>query len=123
MLHCTPTTAPALEALIDASIPLPAASPSPSVMGEDGEVFPNRYDPYEAAPATRISAGIICIDDSESQGEILMIEARPAGVECGKRKRNPPIWFNDYTEIKKKQRPPLTFDPLVPLDERLLDIF
>uniref|UniRef100_A0A803PZX3 Uncharacterized protein n=1 Tax=Cannabis sativa TaxID=3483 RepID=A0A803PZX3_CANSA len=83
MLHRTPMADPAPG-------PSVAASPSPSAMGKDDEVFPDEYDPYEDAPNTPIDASIISIGDSESHGDILALEAPLGGVEFGKRKRNPP---------------------------------
>uniref|UniRef100_A0A803Q856 DUF1985 domain-containing protein n=1 Tax=Cannabis sativa TaxID=3483 RepID=A0A803Q856_CANSA len=96
--------------------PVPLAT-EPPAMGGDDEVFPNGYDPYQDDPATPIDACIIYIGDIESQGEILALEAAPPEVEFKRRKRKRPIWFADYMEKKKKQRPSSTFDPLAPSDE------
>ncbi|XP_060965282.1 uncharacterized protein LOC115723646 [Cannabis sativa] len=120
MLNRPPTTASAPEAPADPSTPPPAASPPV----EEDEVFPDDYDPYEGAPATPIEAQpLIHVHDTESQGEILSIEAQPAVVKSRKRKRKPPVWFGDYTEMKRRHRPSSTFDPLEPPDEKLLTTF
>ncbi|XP_060966506.1 uncharacterized protein LOC133034957 [Cannabis sativa] len=119
MLNRPPTTSSAPEAPADPSTPLSVASPPL----QEEEVFPDGYDPYEGAPATPIDTCIIHVHDKESQGKILAIEAQPAGVKSRKRKRNPLVWFRDYTEMKKKQRPSSTFDPLAPPDEQLFDTF
>ncbi|XP_060968608.1 uncharacterized protein LOC133036132 [Cannabis sativa] len=100
----------------------PTTTASPPV--EEDEVFPDDYDPYEGAPATPIEAQpLIHVHDTESQGEILSIEAQPAVVKSRKRKRKPPVWFGDYTEMKRRHRPSSTFDPLEPPDEKLLTTF
>ncbi|XP_060961888.1 uncharacterized protein LOC133032082 [Cannabis sativa] len=100
----------------------PTTGASPPV--EEDEVFPDDYDPYEGAPATPIEAQpLIHVHDTESQGEILSIEAQPAVVKSRKRKRKPPVWFGDYTEMKRRHRPSSTFDPLEPPDEKLLTTF
>ncbi|XP_060962190.1 uncharacterized protein LOC133032309 [Cannabis sativa] len=120
MLNRPPTTASAPEAPANPSTPPPAASPPV----EEDEVFPDDYDPYEGAPATPIEAQpLIHVHDTESQGEILSIEAQPAVVKSRKRKRKPPVWFGDYTEMKRRHRPSSTFDPLEPPDEKLLTTF
>ncbi|KAM6569655.1 hypothetical protein CsatB_017640 [Cannabis sativa] len=119
MLNRPPTTASAPEAPADPSTPPPAASPPV----EEEEVFPDGYDPYEGAPATPIDTGVIHVHDTESQGEILSIEAQPAVVKSRKRKRNPPVWFGDYTEMKRRHRPSSTFNPLEPPDGKLLVTF
>ncbi|XP_060968578.1 uncharacterized protein LOC133036108 [Cannabis sativa] len=100
----------------------PTTTASPPV--EEDEVFPDDYDPYEGAPATPIEAQpLIHVHDTESQGEILSIEAQPAVVKSRKRKRKPPVWFGDYTEMKRRHRPSSNFDPLEPPDEKLLTTF
>ncbi|XP_060970027.1 uncharacterized protein LOC133037186 isoform X2 [Cannabis sativa] len=120
MLNRPPATASAPEAPADPSTPPPAASPPV----EEDEVFPDDYDPYEGAPATPIEAQpLIHVHDTESQGEILSIEAQPAVVKSWKRKRKPPVRFGDYTEMKRRHRPSSTFDPLEPPDEKLLTTF
>ncbi|KAM6559543.1 hypothetical protein CsatA_028782 [Cannabis sativa] len=120
MLNRPPPTTSAPEAPADPSTPPPAASPPV----EEEEVFPDGYDPYEGAPATPIEAQpVIHVHDTESQGEILSIEAQPAVVKSRKRKRNPPVWFGDYTEMKRRHRPSSAFDPLEPPDEKLLTTF
>ncbi|XP_060969976.1 uncharacterized protein LOC133037151 [Cannabis sativa] len=46
---------------------------------EEDEVFPDDYDPYEGAPPTPIEAQpLIHVHDTESQGEILSMQAQPA---------------------------------------------
>lgn len=91
-----------------------ATSPQPPPMDEDGDIFPDGYDLYDDAPSTPADAPITSIGDSKSQGDVL---------QKGKRKRNPPTRFKDYTVEKKKQRSSTTFDPLAPPDDRLLATF
>uniref|UniRef100_A0A803QNK4 Uncharacterized protein n=1 Tax=Cannabis sativa TaxID=3483 RepID=A0A803QNK4_CANSA len=69
-------------------------------------------------------ARTITYNDAEDDVDVLPLKKPPVGIQFGKRKRVPPTWFKDYTEMKKNPRPSsVSFDPLSLPDERLLDSF
>ncbi|XP_060968725.1 uncharacterized protein LOC115720433 [Cannabis sativa] len=99
--------------------------PSPPTYDDDDDVYPEDWQPDVCdVPSTPANAIVISLGDTESQ-DVEELQGPPDGVEfCRLRRKRKPVFLNDYTVGKKKQRHgPVVVDTLKPADPRLLNFF
>uniref|UniRef100_A0A803QPZ6 DUF1985 domain-containing protein n=1 Tax=Cannabis sativa TaxID=3483 RepID=A0A803QPZ6_CANSA len=95
-----------------------------ALMEDVDVIFSDDYDPYvDENTSTLADATNISIAESKSHGEVLPLEGPPKGIQFLKRRKIPPTWFRNYTEMKKKLKSSTPFDPFIPPDDRLLESF
>ncbi|XP_060974342.1 uncharacterized protein LOC133039448 [Cannabis sativa] len=105
--------------------PLRTVHPSPPTYDDDDDVYPEDWQPDACdVPSTPANAIVISLGDTESQ-DVEELQGPPDGVEfCRLRRKRKPVFLNDYTAGKKKQRQgPVVVDTLKPADARLLKFF
>ncbi|KAM6562094.1 hypothetical protein CsatB_022092 [Cannabis sativa] len=109
----------------DMAEPLQTVHPSPPTYDDDDDVYPEDWQPDVCdVPSTPANAIVISLGDTESQ-DVEELQGPPDGVEfCRLRRKRKPVFLNDYTAGKMKQRHgPVVVDTLKPADPRLLKFF